>query len=71
MKTGGLSTNIKYTLIKILEDLIILKTFFKQYFLIHYLKKVIIKIKGFCFIHKKLYFKKKLKFIHKNLNKNF
>lgn len=69
MRTGGLSTNFKFALKKIFEDLIILKTFFKFYFFIFYLKKIFIKIPGLFFIKEKIYFKKKLILTIKSLSK--
>ena len=68
MKTGGLSTNLKFTLSKILEDLIILKTFFKHRFLIFYFKKIFIKLIGFNFLKNRLNLKKKLLLTIKSLN---
>ena len=58
MKTGGLSTNLQFILKKILEDLLILKFFFKHRFLIFYLKKIFIKLNGFNFLKNKLNLKK-------------
>ena len=69
MKTGGLSTNLRFIFTKIIEDLLILKTFFKYHFLIHYIKKIIIKINGIYFIKNKLGLKKKLILTIKDLSK--
>lgn len=44
MKTGGLSTNYKFFLLKIKQDLIILKKYFKVMFLFIYFYKVLIKL---------------------------
>jgi len=68
MKTGGLSTNLKFILKKILEDLIILKTFFKYSFLIFYFKKIFIKFKGFSILKNESNLKKKLLLTIKSLN---
>jgi len=67
MKTGGLSTNLQFILKKILEDLLILKIYFKHRFLIFYLKKIFIKLNGFYFLKNKLNLKKKLLFTIKSL----
>jgi glycosyltransferase involved in cell wall biosynthesis len=45
MKRGGLSTNYKFFLIKIKEDLIILKKYFKITFLFIYMYKILIKFR--------------------------
>jgi glycosyltransferase involved in cell wall biosynthesis len=45
MKTGGLSTNYKSFLLKIKEDLIILKKYFKITFLFIYMYKILIKFR--------------------------
>jgi hypothetical protein len=45
MKTGGLSTNYKFFLIKMKEDLIILKKYFKITFLFIYMYKILIKFR--------------------------
>jgi glycosyltransferase involved in cell wall biosynthesis len=47
MKTGGLSTHPKFFLIKMLEDMIILRKYFKFFFIFVYLYKVISKLKTF------------------------
>ena len=69
MKTGGLSTNLNFAFKKTCEDLLILKTFFKYFFLIYYLKKIFIKIKSFYFIKNKLNLRKKLSLTIKSLSK--
>jgi glycosyltransferase len=53
MKTGGLSTNPKFFLKKMIQDILILKKYFKIIFLFIYLYKVFIKLKTFR-INKKL-----------------
>lgn len=53
MKIGGMSTGIKYILIKIKEDLKILYDEFKFFFIIVYLFKILIKVKSFIFFKKK------------------
>jgi glycosyltransferase len=45
MKTGGLSTNPKFFFIKMIEDFIILKKYFKFFFIFVYLYKVLIKLR--------------------------
>jgi hypothetical protein len=45
MKAGGLSTNYKFFLLKIKEDLIILKKYFKITFLFIYMYKILIKFR--------------------------
>jgi glycosyltransferase involved in cell wall biosynthesis len=45
MKTGGLSTNYKSFLLKIKEDLIILKKYFKITFFFIYMYKILIKLR--------------------------
>ena len=47
MKSGGLSTNPKFFLKKLFEDLKILKNYFKFFFLIVYFYKLLIKLKNF------------------------
>lgn len=47
MKSGGLSTNPKFFLKKLSEDLKILKNHFKFFFLIIYFYKLLIKLKNF------------------------
>jgi glycosyltransferase involved in cell wall biosynthesis len=47
MRTGGLSTNFKFFLLKIKQDLIILKNFFKITYGLIYLFKVLIKVRTF------------------------
>ena len=47
MKTGGLSTNPKFFFIKMIEDIIILKKYFKDFFICIYLYKVLIKLRTF------------------------
>jgi hypothetical protein len=47
MKIGGLSTHPKFFLIKMLEDMIILRKYFKFFFIFVYLYKVINKLKTF------------------------
>jgi glycosyltransferase len=54
MKTGGLSTNCKFFLKKIAQDILILRKHFKVLFLFVYLYKVFIKFKIFK-INKKLF----------------
>jgi glycosyltransferase len=53
MKIGGLSTNPKFFLKKMIQDIIILRKYFKVLFLFVYLYKIIIKIRTFR-IYKKL-----------------
>ena len=45
MKTGGLSTHPNFFFIKMIEDLIILKKYFKVFFIFIYLYKVLIKLR--------------------------
>jgi glycosyltransferase involved in cell wall biosynthesis len=45
MKTGGLSTNYKFFLLKMKEDLTILKKYFKITFLFIYMYKILIKLR--------------------------
>ena len=47
MRTGGLSTNYKFFLAKMKQDLIILKFFFKITFSIVYLYKILIKLRTY------------------------
>ena len=47
MRTGGLSTNYKFFLRKMIEDLSILKKYFKYIYPFIYLYKIIIKIRTF------------------------
>ena len=47
MKTGGLSTNPNFFFIKMVEDIIILKKYFKVCFIFIYLYKVLIKLRTF------------------------
>jgi hypothetical protein len=47
MKTGGLSTNPNFFFIKMIEDIIILKKYFKVLFICIYLYKVLIKLRTF------------------------
>jgi len=47
MKTGGLSTNPNFFLIKMLQDVLILRKYFKKMFIFIYLYKVLIKFKTF------------------------
>jgi glycosyltransferase len=47
MRTGGLSTNYKFFFKKMIEDLSILRKYFKKIFILIYLYKIIIKIKTF------------------------
>ena len=47
MRTGGLSTNYKFFLTKMKQDLIILKFFFKITFGLVYLYKILIKFRTF------------------------
>jgi glycosyltransferase involved in cell wall biosynthesis len=47
MRTGGLSTSYKFFLQRIVEDLCILKKYFKNTFVLIYLYKIIIKIRTF------------------------
>ena len=54
MKTGGLSTNYKFFLKKIAQDILILRKHFKVLFLFVYLYKVFIKLRIFK-INKKLF----------------
>ena len=53
MKTGGLSTKYKFFFIKMKQDIIILRKFFKFSFIFIYLYKILIKCKTFK-INKKL-----------------
>lgn len=68
MKIGGLSTNPKLIFKKILEDMIILKSYFKYSFIIYYIKKVLIKLNGYFDIKKKWILKKQLINTLNNLN---
>ena len=45
MKIGGISTNVKYVFVKIIEDLKILYNYFGYIFLFIYLKKILSKLK--------------------------
>jgi len=45
MRTGGLSTNYRFLLLKMKQDLIILKKYFKITFLFIYLYKILIKLR--------------------------
>jgi len=47
MKTGGLSTDPKFFFIKMMEDIIILKKYFKVFFIFVYLYKILIKLRTF------------------------
>ena len=47
MKTGGLSTNPKFLYIKIMQDILILRKYFKVLFIFIYLYKVLIKFGSF------------------------
>jgi len=47
MKTGGLSTNPNFFFIKMLQDVLILRKYFKKMFIFIYLYKVLIKLKTF------------------------
>ena len=47
MKIGGLSTNYKFFLRKMIEDLRILRKYFKNTYALIYLYKIIIKIRTF------------------------
>ena len=47
MKTGGLSTNPKFFFLKMIEDITILKKYFKVFFICIYLYKVLIKLRTF------------------------
>ena len=54
MKIGGISTNVKYVFVKIIEDLKILYNYFGYIFLFIYLKKILSKLRGhFIKKHKK------------------
>jgi hypothetical protein len=53
MKTGGLSTNYKFFLKKMREDILILRKYFKFIFMFVYFYKVLIKLKTFKFNKKK------------------
>jgi glycosyltransferase len=53
MKTGGLSTNFKFFLKKLMQDILIFKKHFKIFFLFIYLYKIFFKLKTFKLI--KLY----------------
>jgi glycosyltransferase len=46
MKTGGLSTNPKFFFRKMIEDIIILKKYFKVFFICIYFYKVLIKLRS-------------------------
>jgi glycosyltransferase len=52
MKTGGLSTNSKFFLKKMREDILILRKYFKFLFMFVYFYKVLIKLKTFKFNQK-------------------
>jgi glycosyltransferase involved in cell wall biosynthesis len=54
MKTGGLSTNSKFFLRKMREDILILRKYFKFVFMFVYFYKVLIKLKTFKFNRKNL-----------------
>lgn len=54
MKIGGLSTNPKFFFKKMTQDIIILRKYFRYFFIYVYLYKVIIKIKTF--LNKKIIF---------------
>jgi glycosyltransferase len=54
MKTGGLSTNSKFFLRKMREDILILRKYFKFLFMFIYFYKVLIKFKTFKFNRKNL-----------------
>lgn len=60
MEDGGLSTSIKYSLLRIKEDLFFLKKEFKYLFLLLWSYKILIKIPGF-FQNKKIHTLKLLK----------
>jgi hypothetical protein len=45
MKSGGLSTNSKFFFIKMTQDILILKKYFKVLFVFIYLFKVLIKLR--------------------------
>jgi len=47
MKTGGLSTNPNFFFIKMMEDILILKKYFKVFFIFVYLYKLLIKLRTF------------------------
>ena len=47
MKTGGLSTNPNFFFIKMMQDIIILRKYFKVFFIFIYFYKFLIKIKTF------------------------
>jgi glycosyltransferase involved in cell wall biosynthesis len=47
MKTGGLSTNPKFFVKKMMQDILILRKYFKVFFIFIYLYKVLIKLKTF------------------------
>lgn len=47
MRTGGLSTNYKFFLRKMIEDLFILRKYFKTTYALIYLYKIVIKIRTF------------------------
>ena len=47
MKTGGLSTNPNFFLIKMMQDILILRKYFKGIFIFIYLYKLLIKIRTF------------------------
>jgi hypothetical protein len=47
MKTGGLSTNPKFFLKKMSQDILILRKYFKFLFIFVYLYKVLIKFRTF------------------------
>ncbi len=68
MKTGGLSTNFKLALKKFFEDIKILKNYFKSYFFVMYLKKILLKFKGLIISKKKKELKNHLLKVIKNLN---
>jgi glycosyltransferase len=54
MKTGGLSTNPKFFLKKMAQDILILKKYFKFLFIFVYLYKVLIKLRTFK-VNKKIF----------------
>ena len=68
MKVGGLSTNFKSMIKKIKEDILILKSYFIYSFLILYIKKVFIKLKGFIYLKNKKKLKQQLLSTIKNLD---
>ena len=54
MQTGGLSTSIKFSILKIKEDLIILYKEFNFLFIFYYFYKICIKLSGYVFKRKSL-----------------